>query len=484
MKSIRYLAVFCPTMAALGCGASPDTSESTAETQSAIIDGSVGLIATGTLSGALSDHSRETADPLENGVAGNLLGGIGSGLAYAGGNTFLALPDRGPNALSYNGDVDDTVSYVNRFQTVDLKLKKARSASALPFELSPKLLDTTLLYSKEPLVYGTGTDAGLPDGASALNRKRRFYFTGRSDNFDPTELSTNQHDARFDPESVRVSNDGNRVYISDEYGPYIYEFDRETGRRLRSFTLPSDFAVSTLSAQGSVEIADNTEGRVANKGMEGLALTPDGNTLVGAMQSPLLQDGGTNGRFTRIVVLSLESGATFQYAYELTNIGTDKKPKYPTISDILAIDDHEFLVDERDGKGLGDDSTAVFKRIYQIDLSGATEVSGVTGDVNLAGLAVGKSLFLDVVAALNAQGIDSNNIPSKLEGLAFGPDVMLGSAKQHTLFVANDNDFTGTVVDTTHPDGIDNPNVFFVFGVPADTLPDYIPQQFTDGCYD
>ena len=96
----------------------------------------------------------------------------------------------------------------------------------------------------------------------------------------------------------------------------------------------------------------------------------------------------------------------------------------------------------------------------------------------------GRKQFLDVVAALNAQGIDSNDIPAKLEGLAFGPDITLGHAKQHTLFVANDNDFTGTVVDTTHPDGIDNPNVFFVFGVPADTLPDYIPQQFTDGCYD
>ena len=31
---------------------------------------------------------------------------------------------------------------------------------------------------------------------------------------------------------------------------------------------------------------------LTNKGMEGLAITPDGKTLVGAMQSPLIQDGG------------------------------------------------------------------------------------------------------------------------------------------------------------------------------------------------
>ena len=56
------------------------------------------------------------------------------------------------------------------------------------------------------------------------------------------------------------------------------------------------FAVSKLSAAGNDEISGNTSGSVANKGMEGLAITPDGKTLVGVMQSPLLQDGGTGHR--------------------------------------------------------------------------------------------------------------------------------------------------------------------------------------------
>lgn len=47
---------------------------------------------------------------LENGLPQAILGGIGSGLAYAGGNTYLAIPDRGPNAMAYNSLVDDTVS--------------------------------------------------------------------------------------------------------------------------------------------------------------------------------------------------------------------------------------------------------------------------------------------------------------------------------------------------------------------------------------
>jgi hypothetical protein len=63
---------------------------------------SVDLIAIGTIDGAYEDLAAQTAGPLENGIPGNRLGGIGSDLAYAGGTTFLVLLDRGPNANSYN----------------------------------------------------------------------------------------------------------------------------------------------------------------------------------------------------------------------------------------------------------------------------------------------------------------------------------------------------------------------------------------------
>ena len=68
------------------------------------------LIAVGNISGATGDMAAETAGPLENGVPGNRLGGVGSGLAHAGGNTFLAVADRGPNANPYDPCVDDTTS--------------------------------------------------------------------------------------------------------------------------------------------------------------------------------------------------------------------------------------------------------------------------------------------------------------------------------------------------------------------------------------
>lgn len=120
----------------------------------------IDLIAIGQISGDRADRSHATAGALENGVAGNLLGGVGSGIAYAGGNTFVAVPDRGPNAVAYNPAVDDTASYIDRIQTFYMALDRAAPGAALPFELTPVLLDTTLLHSARPLHYDRGAAWG------------------------------------------------------------------------------------------------------------------------------------------------------------------------------------------------------------------------------------------------------------------------------------------------------------------------------------
>lgn len=425
----------------------------------------IDLIAIGTVDGNYQDLSARTAGLLESGVPGNILGGVGSGLAYAGGNTFLATPDRGPNATPYNALIDDTTSYINRFQTFNLSLAAnpdydALTVGSLPYILSPALTATTLLSTPRMLTYGVG-------GTPALNKPGYHYFTGRSDNFDATKNSTYNRDGRFDPEGVRVSNDGKFVFISDEYGPYVYQFNRNNGRRIKTFTLPDHFAVSNLSAQGSIEISGNTIGRTANKGMEGLAITPDGTTLVGMMQASLIQD---TSKYLRIVTIDIASGATHEYAYKLTT-GSGA-------SEIVAISNTEFLVLERDGKGLGDNSTAAVKQLYKINLAGATDVSGVASIGPTTPL-VSSTLFLDLVVDLTANGINANDIPAKIESVAFGPDMIIGGINKHTLVLANDNDFLATVTDSNHPNGIANPNKFFVFAVDSNNLPTFVPQTIT-----
>lgn len=430
------------------------------------------LIGMGTLSGSISDLSGLNYS-LESGIAANQLGGVGSALAWAGGNTFLALPDRGPNAAAwidntaFGATVDNTTSFVSRFHTLQLDLV-ATPGAALPYAVQTTLKATTLLSSPTALNYGATapTRTGLVN-SNTLTASSTQFFSGRSDNF-AAGLSTNPNNARLDPEGMRVSNDGKSVFVSDEYGPYVYQFDRATGARLRTFSLPDSFAIANLTPSVNTEIPGNTVGRVTNKGMEGLAITPDGKTLFGFMQSPLLQDGGDGGRYNRIVKIDIATGNVSQFAFDNQLNG-----KAYNSSELLALNDHELLVLERDGKGLGDGSPgskAVVKQLIKVDLAGATEVSGIADLRSQPGAAVVGTRFLDIKAALNAAGFSDAKVPSKLEGIAFGEDVTINGKTMHTLYLSNDNDFLGDVL----PNGSATPaaygNQFYVFAFEGGNL--------------
>ena len=416
------------------------------------------LLGIGTLIGSKAGANADLSGlkgNLESGVAANELDGTGSGIAYAGGNSFLMLPDRGPNANPYNAAIDNTTSYISRFQTVSVSLKPAPAGSALPFEVHPELRATTLLFSPTELTYGDGKAAMLGTGAPSVNKPGRFFFTGRSDNFASDRPSTDAGDARLDPEGIRLSHDAKSVFVSDEYGPFVYQFDRATGGRLKSFALPAKLAVAHLSPIGDAEIADNKRGRTANKGMEGLAITPDGKTLVGMMQAALRQDAAVpdSKKLLRIIRIDIASGETHEYGYKLTD-GSG-------VSEILAINSHEFLVLERDGGGLGEDKPAVAKKLFRINLDGAKTIDTLEG-ADAAAAALPKSEALDMVKLLTGAGIPAEKIPGKLEGIAFGPDEMVGGKPRHTLYLVNDNDFLPEKA---------GPNYIYVIGFTDSDIP-------------
>jgi hypothetical protein len=112
-------------------------------------------------------------------------------------------------------------------------------------------------------------------------------------------------------------------------------------------------------------------------------------------------------------------------------------------SALVAINDHEFYVIERNnrGVGVGAEFATPDKEVYRIDLSGATDVTGI--DLDAAGASYSKvsksaqvlDLDADTLAALG------NKSPEKWEGLAIGPKLANG---RYLLLAGTDNDYSAS----------------------------------------
>src|SRR5262249_16785706 len=79
----------------------------------------------------------------------------------------------------------------------------------------------------------------------------------------------------FDPEGLVVEPTSGHLYVSDEYGPSVYEFDRN-GALVRSFATPSNLLARDASnVLNFASDVGNVAGKTTNRGFEGLAMSPD-----------------------------------------------------------------------------------------------------------------------------------------------------------------------------------------------------------------
>lgn len=299
--------------------------------------------------------------------------------------------------------------------------------------------------------------------------KTVLFTTARGESFNGLNPQLLNGDASklglsFDPEGLAIGRNGH-FFVADEYGPSVYEFSAN-GRFLRAFATPENLLPRNkdgkLDYVGDRKLVIN--GRQDNRGFEGLSFNASGDKLYAVMQDPLTQDGSNNdgrrSRNVRIVEFDARSGRSkAQYVYRLEPIA-DLNAINPTTEDdfsatqqgrsiglsaIHALSDHEFLVLERDNRGLGVEVTAapVHKRIYRISLRGASNVAerSLAGSDDLpAGVrAVGKAPELDILGALRDAG--ARDIPEKLEGLAIGPRLRNG---KHLVLIGSDNDYSVT----------------------------------------
>lgn len=427
---------------------------------------------------------------------------VSSSGKYTYTGTLLGLPDRGFG--------DGARDYHPRIQTFDFTFTPVAagySGPALP-QNQISLVNT----GSRIFTYDT------PSGPST--------FTGFNPN-NPASTALPQSAAgslgggrlSLDPEGLVRVRSGS-YFVSDEYGPNIYKFD-SSAKLIGTLPLPQ----ALVPRVGSTVVYDQdqngalTSGRRANRGLEGLTVSPDETRLFAMLQSPTDQDGGQDNtsRNTRILVYDLTQSGTplvGEYVYQLTLQGNPSGTRNTPISEILALNNHEILVLERDGRGgFTQNNAPTYKSIVKADLSTGQNILGSSYDLANGepgqtdfpnGLAIGVTPvareelvnMLDT-AQLAKFGLninanpDANTLTEKWEGLGLIPDLSTAIPDDFFLFVGNDNDFlarsiihNGEVVGTS-PFTQDNMLLAYHVTLPGAQLqvPDLVPAWTFAGAF-
>lgn len=256
----------------------------------------------------------------------------------------------------------------------------------------------------------------------------------------------------FDPEGVVVNPCNGNLLVSDEYGTSVYEFNR-SGQFVRALNMPQNLVPK---ANGTVDYnaapapgGTLTGGREGNRGLEGLAISPDGKYAYAMLQNGTVSDSTAAGRsmYARIVKFDMDTGnAVAQYAYQLDGSGP-APAQGRGISAIVALDDHRFMVLERNNRGVGVPTANLAspdKKVYVIDIAGATDVTSIdlnTASLPLGAVAVSKNASPLLNLAADTPAAFGGRSPEKWEGLTVGPQLADGS---FLLLAGTDNDYSVT----------------------------------------
>ncbi len=240
-----------------------------------------------------------------------------------------------------------------------------------------------------------------------------------------------------DPESIR---------IDPETGNYFWtsEGSQELGINPGVYVTEPD---GTFVASQPVDEIFNADvngetGIRSNGAFEGLTFSADGSSYFVSTESPLFQDGenatGDAGSVNRITQYDRDGGVLAQYAYEadaIPNVGEGALFSVNGITEILAVSDTTMLVLERGTVLAADETYSNNVRLYEIDLTGATDIAGIDALVGASYTPVSKRLV---------EGFDGSDFTvDNLETLAFGPDLASGN---RSLVIGSDNNFSDTQI--------------------------------------
>jgi hypothetical protein len=163
--------------------------------------------------------------------------------------------------------------------------------------------------------------------------------------------------ADLDPESFRQASDGS-FWIGDEFGPWLLHLDA------RGRLLEPPVGIPGVRSPEHPEAAARGATLRGSRGLEGLALSPDGRTLW-----PMLEGTVAGDPEGTLRIYEFDTG-TRTFARDGVT-GEPRVRRYRlaaqdhAIGELTALDARRFIVIERDGRA---GAEAEFKRIYRIDL--------------------------------------------------------------------------------------------------------------------
>jgi len=239
--------------------------------------------------------------------------------------------------------------------------------------------------------------------------------------------------ADFDIEAVRMDRNGH-FWFGEEFGAFLVETDAR-GRVLRAeLSTPNLVPPGSTATGADVRSPQNPylgEGAPnldASRGFEGMAITPAGDTLYTLLEGTVTGDNaidGTVNKHLRINTFDIKSGTwtARNWLYPLEPSGTN-------IGDMTAINDHQFLVIERNG-ATATGGGAPFKKIYMADITGVAD-GGFVQKMELVDL-----MHLSDPHDLNGDGNQIFTFPF----VTIESVLMLDP---RTLLVINDNNYPGT----------------------------------------
>ena len=171
----------------------------------------------------------------------------------------------------------------------------------------------------------------------------------------------------IDPESAQRDRRGD-LWIGDEFGPWILHFDR-SGRLLEP---PIDLPDGLISPNNPHLIGAPTV--LNSRGIEAMAITPNGRDLVVVMEGAVVGDDPLSRRI-------YEYDTKRESFTRMADYHTDVPVRF--MADAQALDNHRIVVIERDG---GRGATATARPVYAVDLAAAGDTTTKRLVVELAAI--------------------------------------------------------------------------------------------------